>query len=127
MGDTKFIKYLTQKIFEKYDMLQKELGEPVPISGIDSSKIMELNHGSLHYVAQQFREKMWSQGIEYEDLVNVGVFGLRKAIMKYDVNNENNASFFSYSVHWIRREMIKLLKDNRSMIRIPYNIRESNH
>ena len=47
--------------------------------------------------------------------------------MKYDIKNSSNATFFTYSAFWIRREMIKFMKDNRSIIRIPYNTKKSKY
>ena len=50
---------------------------------------------------------------------------MRKAILKYEFSNNSKASFFTYSSFWIRAEIIKYLKEQRSIIRIPHNTKES--
>ena len=42
-----------------------------------------------------------------------------KAIKKYDVNNPNGASFFTYSIFWIRAEINNFLWKGDSLIHVP--------
>ena len=60
-------------------------------------------------------------------MISAGTIGMRKAILKYEINNDSNASFYTYSSHWIRSEIIKYLKEQRSLIRVPHNVKKSDH
>jgi RNA polymerase sigma factor (sigma-70 family) len=60
------------------------------------NQILEKNYGLIHMVLNQYGP----QGSLYEDLFQEGVFGLMRAIDKFDVNRKN--AFSSYAVWWIK-------------------------
>ena len=61
------------------------------------------------------------QGVEFEDLVSVGVIGLMKALEKYD---PDRAKFSTYATWWIKQTILRYINDNNRLIRIPVHKQE---
>jgi RNA polymerase sigma factor (sigma-70 family) len=62
---------------------------------------LEENAGLVHSLAEKYRGK----GVEYDDLVQVGMLGLLDALDKFDVSRGNRFSTVAYP--WIRGRMTR--------------------
>ena len=79
----------------------------------------ELLTGNLRFVitvAKQYQ----NQGLDLQDLIAEGNFGLMKAIKNFDW--EKDFRFISYGVWWIKQSIIQSLNDNARTIRLPVNV-----
>lgn len=72
--------------------------------------LLESNLRLVKMVANQYSRS----GIDYDELVDLGLLGLTKAEKKYDPNR--GVKFSSYAVHWIRGEIKTNLKKVRHTI-----------
>ena len=45
--------------------------------------------------------------------------GLLRAIETYDVGHDSGASFYTYSLYWIRNLISRYCKEHDSLIRVP--------
>jgi len=59
------------------------------------------------------------QGLDLEDLIAEGNFGLVKAFNKFDI--ERNVKFITYGVWWIRQTILNAIHENAKLIRLPIN------
>jgi|SRR3989344_1360093 len=60
----------------------------------------------------------------YGDILSAGMFGLYKAIIKYDINKlnpetNNPYKFSTYAFYWIRAFASRYIKENKSTIKVP--------
>jgi RNA polymerase primary sigma factor len=62
------------------------------------------------------------QNVEMSDLISVGNEGLIEAINKFDLSRENR--FLTCAVWWIRYKLLDYIKQNFSLINIPFNQQE---
>lgn len=76
--------------------------------------LMEHNLRFVRSIAHRFR---WSK-IPIEDLIQEGNIGLMRAAEKYD---EREGRFTSYAIHWITKNILKVINEKSSVIRIPAN------
>jgi RNA polymerase primary sigma factor len=79
----------------------------------------ELLLGNLRFVIT-VAKKYQNQGMNLEDLIAEGNFGLMKAIKNFDWNKD--LRFISYAVWWVKQSIIQSLNDNARTIRLPVNI-----
>lgn len=63
------------------------------------------------------------QGNDYDDLVQVGLIGLMRAIDKYDVDMGYRVT--TYATWWIKQAITRDLADNSRTIRLPVHIQDS--
>lgn len=85
----------------------------------DTKAIDELIRHNLRSVmaaAQRFR----GYGIDIDDLFQMGVIGLRKAILKFDP--ERGYRLSTYSGWWIRQTIHRYCQENSRLIRLPTNV-----
>ncbi len=78
------------------------------------NKIVRLNLGLVRKVAHQFRHKCTEP---YEDLEQLGVIGLIRAIERFDLYQ--GCAFSSFAMPFIRGEILHFLRDKSSTMRIP--------
>ena len=79
----------------------------------------ELLTGNLRFVitvAKQYQ----NQGLDLQDLIAEGNFGLMKAIKNFDWTKNNR--FISYAVWWIKQSILQSLNENSRTIRLPVNV-----
>lgn len=84
----------------------------------DEKSRQKLITGNLRFVisvAKQYQGK----GINFEDLVNEGNYGLIKAAERFD--QTRGFKFISYAVWWIRQSILEALANNSRMVRLPTN------
>ena len=70
-----------------------------PFTEAELRLICKLNAGLVKSVAYKFRTNVEYAKCDLDDLESAGTFGLIKAAYKYDVNNKNGASFFTYAYY----------------------------
>ena len=81
--------------------------------------LIENNLGLVHAVVRRF----YGRGIEAEDLFQIGVIGLMKAVDKFDLTYE--VMFSTYAVPMISGEIKRYLRDNNSLIKMSRSIKEN--
>jgi RNA polymerase primary sigma factor len=84
----------------------------------------ELLTGNLRFVitvAKQYQ----NQGLDLQDLIAEGNFGLMKAIKNFDWGKD--LRFISYAVWWVKQSIIQSLNDNARTIRLPVNVVQDLH
>ena len=70
---------------------------------------MEVLEQNFHETVLSIARQYGGQGKEIDDLVNAGNVGLQIAAMKYSL--QADFSFSSYSVWWIRQQMIQIIHE----------------
>ena len=76
-----------------------------------TEKLVMLNRGLVRTIALRFRDR----GMEQEDLIQIGMMGLIKAIRSFDL--ERGTAFSTYAVPMIFGEIRKTLRDD-GMIKV---------
>lgn len=66
--------------------------------------------------------KYLNNGLEYLDLVQEGMFGLMKAVDRYDVSK--GYKFSTYATNWINQSIKRAIDDQSSTIRLPVHARK---
>ena len=96
--------------------VEKELSQRIR-SGDDGalSTLIEANLRFVVSVAKQFQGK----GLPLSDLIGAGNLGLIIAATRFD--GERGFKFISYAVWWIRQSIMQSLKDQSSLVRLPFN------
>ncbi len=94
---------------EEYDLLVKAK------NGDNSArnKLMESNLKLVVYVAK----RNLAFGIPFQDLLQEGNLGLKKAIDGYDLKSNNR--FATYAIWWIKQSISRAIEINSRIIRIP--------
>jgi RNA polymerase sigma-B factor len=82
------------------------------------AEVVELSMPLVAYLAQRFR----GRGESVEDLIQVGMEGLLKAVDRFEV--ERGISFTSYAAPTIIGEMRRHLRDRTGSLRIPRRLYE---
>ncbi|MFI1535764.1 sigma-70 family RNA polymerase sigma factor [Streptomyces anandii] len=62
------------------------------------------------------------QGLDYEDLFQVGVLGLMRAARKFDP--AKGYKFSTYATWWVRQQVTRAIADEGALIRIPVHMHE---
>lgn len=80
--------------------------------------LIEQNLGLVHHIVKRF----WGRGYEAEDLFQVGVIGLMKAIDKFDTDYE--VRFSTYAVPLIAGEIKRFIRDD-GMVKVSRTLKEN--
>ena len=120
VGETEsFKKYLSDvSNIKTFETAEEEVTCAKKAANGDKKAMDELINRNLRFVisvAKQYQR----EGVQLEDLVNEGNFGLVHASKKYDVNSGNK--FISYAVWWIRSYIQTFISNHSKTIRIPVN------
>jgi RNA polymerase primary sigma factor len=86
--------------------------------------IQELLEGNLRFVISVSKQYQ-NQGLDINDLIAEGNYGLLKAIENFDWSK--NLRFISYAVWWIRQSILQSLNENARTIRLPVNVVQELH
>ncbi len=78
------------------------------------NQLVELNTGLVRKMAHHFSHQC---NEPYEDLEQIGYFGLIRAIERFDPNQ--GYAFSSFAFPYIRGEILHFLRDHSSMVKIP--------
>ena len=130
---------MTQKVNTSHWIDQKEIANYLqdvrkhePLSRLEERELLKqiktgdnkakekLIYANLRYVitvAKQYQ----GQGVNFEDLISEGNFGLLKAAERFNYE-QDEVRFLSYAVWWVKQSIIQSLHDNSRMIRLPINV-----
>lgn len=72
----------------------------------------------VHSLVRSYLE----QGLDYEDLFQVGVLGLMRAARKFDPTMGNK--FSTYATWWVRQQISRAVADEGALIRVPVHMHE---
>lgn len=77
--------------------------------------------GLVHSIAKRYR---WAccAALEYEDLVQLGLLGLLRAIKKFDP--ERGFTFATYATWWVRAAVRRGIQDQRRLVRVPVHLQD---
>ena len=78
-------------------------------------KLIKANLKFVVTVAKEFQVR----GFDINDLISAGNIGLIEAIDTFSLDNK--VKFISYAVWWIRNGIIEEIKENKNVIRLPFN------
>ncbi len=81
-------------------------------------RLIEENLGLVHCTVKRF----WGRGNEMEDLIQIGIIGLIKAIDKFDVSFD--VKFSTYAVPMIAGEIKRFLRDD-GMVKVSRSVKEN--
>ncbi|MEU8621636.1 SigB/SigF/SigG family RNA polymerase sigma factor [Streptomyces sp. NPDC048623] len=81
--------------------------------------LIEMNTSLVRYAAQRFR----ARGDEMEDIVQVGVIGLIKAIDRFDLSRE--VEFATFAVPYIVGEIKRFFRDTTWAVHVPRRLQEA--
>jgi RNA polymerase primary sigma factor len=95
------------------------------ISVIEKEEIKkEILEGNLRFVIT-ISKQYQNQGLDLNDLIAEGNYGLLKAIENFDWSKK--LRFISYAVWWIRQSILQSLNENARTIRFPVNVVQELH
>ena len=78
------------------------------------NKLVQLNAGLVRKVAHRISHQCAEP---YEDLEQIGYFGLIRAIERFDPSQ--GCAFSSFAIPYIRGEMLHFLRDKSSIVKVP--------
>ncbi|WP_423834629.1 SigB/SigF/SigG family RNA polymerase sigma factor [Streptomyces manipurensis] len=107
---------LTRVFFERLRSLEEGTREYQYVR----NTLIEMNISLVHFAARPFRDR--SGGPENEDIVQVGIIGLIKAIDRYDP--ERNTQFTTLAVPYITGEIKRHFRDTTWAVRVPRRLQE---
>ncbi|MFJ7072866.1 sigma-70 family RNA polymerase sigma factor [Streptomyces sp. NPDC098781] len=76
------------------------------------------NQRLVHSLIRSYLE----QGLDYEDLFQVGALGLMRAARKFDP--AKGYKFSTYATWWVRQQITRAIADEGALIRIPVHMHE---
>lgn len=79
----------------------------------------EILEGNLRFVITVSKQYQ-NQGLDLNDLIAEGNYGLLKAIDNFDWSKK--LRFISYAVWWVRQSILQSLNENARTIRLPVNV-----
>lgn len=80
--------------------------------------------GNIRLICSIAKRKM-HKGLEFDELVNEGIFGIVRAIEKFDLSR--GYKFSTYATAWVRQAINRAIADKSDTIRIPVHIAEKLH
>ncbi|MEU6315729.1 SigB/SigF/SigG family RNA polymerase sigma factor [Streptomyces sp. NPDC047014] len=107
---------LTRVFFERLRALEEGTREYQYVR----NTLIEMNISLVHFAARPFRDR--TGGPENEDIVQVGIIGLIKAIDRYDP--ERNTQFTTLAVPYITGEIKRHFRDTTWAVRVPRRLQE---
>ncbi|MFE7311742.1 RNA polymerase sigma factor SigF [Streptomyces sp. NPDC057555] len=105
---------LSRQFFDRL----RELEEGTHAYQYARNTLIEMNMSMVRYVARRYR----SRGGDMDDIVQVGIIGLIKAIDRFDVSRE--VEFSTYAVPYILGEMKRFFRDTGWAVHVPRRLQE---
>ena len=78
-------------------------------------KLITHNLRLCYHVSKRYK----NQGVDFMDLYSSAVNGLIRAIDKYDYTQ---SMFSTYAVYWCKTEIERAIRENKSIITLPYQV-----
>ncbi|MFF1446478.1 RNA polymerase sigma factor SigF [Streptomyces sp. NPDC058295] len=107
---------LTRLFFQQLDRLE----EGTPEYQYARNTLIEMNISLVRYAASRFRSR---DPEEMEDIVQVGVIGLIKAIDRFELSRE--VEFTSFSIPYIVGEIKRFFRDTTWAVHVPRRLQEA--
>ncbi|MEU6732804.1 SigB/SigF/SigG family RNA polymerase sigma factor [Streptomyces physcomitrii] len=96
----------------------RELEEGTPEYQYARNTLIELNMGLVHFGVRRFR----SGAVETEDMVQVGMIGMIKAIDRFDLSRE--VEFVTFAMPYITGEIKRFFRDATWALHVPRRLQE---
>lgn len=106
------------KTLEETEEIKLKIKESADM--LKSIKDELINHNSA--LVFSIAKKYQGRGLDIEDLYQEGIFGIMRAIDKFDV--DLGYSFSTYATWWIRQTVTRSIEEHGSTIRIPIYMKE---
>jgi len=87
-----------------------KLTEAVKKKGTDCDEMKKLEQAMVGFVVRSAKQLM-NKGLAFEELIEAGTIGLRKAAMKYNINSDT--MFLIYGVWEIQQVMKKAIEEKK--------------
>lgn len=84
-------------------------------------KLLRQNRRLVYKVAFQYQGYLGHK-LDYDDLVSEGMFGLAKAILRFDPTK--GFQFSTYAYWWIRQAIVRAIVDTGFTVRVPFHLVE---
>ncbi|MFE7763079.1 RNA polymerase sigma factor SigF [Streptomyces sp. NPDC057438] len=107
---------LTRLFFQQLDRLE----EGTPEYQYARNTLIEMNISLVRYAASRYRSR---DAEEMEDIVQVGVIGLIKAIDRFELSRE--VEFTSFSIPYIVGEIKRFFRDTTWAVHVPRRLQEA--
>ncbi len=88
----------------------RKLVKTVQKKGTDCDEMKKLELAMSGFTVSSARQHM-NKGLAFGDLIDAGMEGLRRAVMKYGVNSDTN--FYVYGAWEIHQAMIQAIKEKK--------------
>ena len=88
----------------------RKLVKTVEKKGTDCDEMKKLELAMSTFTVSSAKRHM-NKGLAFVDLIDAGMEGLRRAVMKYDVNSDTN--FYVYGAWEIHQAMIQAIKEKK--------------
>ncbi|MEU9981832.1 RNA polymerase sigma factor SigF [Streptomyces sp. NPDC050856] len=106
---------LSKPLFERLAVLE----EGTPEHQYARNTLIEMNMSLVRYAAGRFR----SRGDDMEDIVQVGMIGLIKAIDRFELSRE--VEFTTFAVPYIVGEIKRFFRDTSWAVHVPRRLQEA--
>ena len=88
----------------------RKLVKAIQKKGTDCDEMKKLKLAMSGFTVSSARQHM-NKRLSFEELIEAGTEGLRRAVMKYDVNSDTN--FYVYGAWEIHQAMIQAIKEKK--------------
>ena len=88
----------------------RKLVKAIQKKGTDCDEMKKLELAMSTFTVSSAKRHM-NKGLAFEELIEAGTEGLRRAVMKYDVNSDTN--FYVYGAWEIHQAMIQAIKEKK--------------
>ncbi len=95
-----------EKYSKNRELIENAQSECDELSKTATEKLLEINMGLVRSIASRFKDR----GVDVEDLIQIGIIGMIKAIRSFDLNRET--TFSTYAVPLIIGEIRRHLRDD---------------
>ena len=88
----------------------RKLLKAIQEKGTNCDEMKKLKLAMSGFTVSSARQHM-NKGLSFEELIEAGTEGLRRSVMKYDVNSDTN--FYVYGAWEIHQAMIHAIKEKK--------------